>query len=81
MNKNKNNKDNNGNNYNNSNNNEMKGVTKSLFTDAFFQNVLGFRGTLVSWQTFEVSELSMSHDPRKPILLQFSNLKCKSLKA
>jgi len=46
------------NNYNNSsNNNEMKGVTKSFFTDAFFQNVLGFRGTVVSWQPFEVSKL------------------------
>lgn len=39
---------------NNNNNNEMKGVTKSLLTDAFFQNVLGFRGTVVSWQTFEI---------------------------
>ena len=45
-----------GNSHNN-NNNEKKGVTKSLLTELFFQNVLGFRGTVVSWQTFEVSEL------------------------
>ena len=57
------------NNYNNSSNNnnddEMKGVTKSLFTDAFFQNVLGFRGTVVSWQSFEVSKLLMRQDTKK----------------
>lgn len=62
-----NNRDNSYNNSNNNNNNndEMKGVTKSLFTDAFFQNVLGFRGTVVSWQPFEVSKLLMRHDTKK----------------
>jgi len=66
---------------NNNNNNEMKEVTKSLLTDAFFQNVLGFRGTVVSWQTFEVSDLLMGQYSRKPILLQSFNLKFKSMKA
>ena len=57
---------NNDNNYNNNNNNidEMKGVTKSLLTNSFFQNVVGFRGTVVSWQTFEVSALLMSRFQR-----------------
>lgn len=68
-----NNNNNRDNSYNNSNNNnindddddEMKGVTKSLFTDAFFQNVLGFRGTVVSWQPFEVSKFLMRQDTKK----------------
>ena len=55
-------------NNNNNNNNEMKGVTKALLTDAFFQNVIGFRGTVISWQTFEVSGLLMGRDSRKLIL-------------
>ena len=37
-----------------SDNDEMKGVTESLLTDAFFQNVLGSRGTVISWKPFEV---------------------------
>lgn len=78
INNNNNNKNNSGSNNsndnnNNSNNNEIKGVTKSLLTDAFFQNVLGFRGTVVSWQTFQVSEALMSQDSSKRVLLQFSN--------
>ncbi|XP_078356644.1 uncharacterized protein LOC144641508 [Oculina patagonica] len=40
--------------YNCSSNNEIKGVTKSLLTDAFFQSVLGSRGTVISWKPFEV---------------------------
>lgn len=73
INNNNNNKNNSGSNNSNDNNNEIKGVTKSLLTDAFFQNVLGFRGTVVSWQTFQVSEALMSQDSSKRVLLQFSN--------
>ena len=67
-----NNTDNNPNNNNNNNEEAEKGVTKSLLTEPFFQNVLGFRGTMVSWQTFEVSELSMCQDSRKPSVYESS---------
>ena len=73
--------DNSHNNDNNNNNNENKGVTKSLLTELFFQNVLGFRGTVVSWQTFEVSELQCVKIPESQFSNSLLNLKFKSLKA
>ena len=66
---------------NDNNNNEKKGVTKSLLTELFFQNVLGFRGTVVSWQTFEVSELQCVKIPESQFSNSLLNLKFKSLKA
>ena len=37
------------------NNSNMKGVNKSLLTEAFFQSIIGMRGKVVSWQPFEVN--------------------------
>lgn len=31
-----------------------KGATESLLTDGFFQEIIGSRGTVISWQPFEV---------------------------
>lgn len=54
------------------NNSNMKGVNKSLLTEAFFQSIIGMRGKVVSWQPFEVNKFFYASTSL--VLLKFLDL-------